>query len=178
MSDIIRALNKPPIDALFQVLIENDGSVPTVYFHHSEEDMQYAMRQPFVSFGSDGSAVKPEGLLAANLPHPRYYGTFPRILGLYVRQLKVISLEEAIRKMTSANANKVHIRDRGLIREGLAADVAVFNPETIIDKATYEAPHQYAVGVEYVVVNGVLVLDQGKHTNAKPGIALLGPGKK
>lgn len=178
MSDIIRALNKPPIDALFQVLIENDGSVPTVYFHHSEEDMQYAMRQPFVSFGSDGSAVKPEGLLAANLPHPRYYGTFPRILGLYVRQLKVISLEEAIRKMTSANANKVHIRDRGLIREGLAADVTVFNPDTIIDKATYEAPHQYAVGVEYVVVNGVLVLDQGKHTNAKPGVALLGPGNR
>lgn len=178
MNEIIRALGKPPIDSLFQVLIDNDGTVPTVFFHHSEEDMQFAMRQGFVSFGSDGTAVKPQGLLAANMPHPRYYGTFPRILGRYVRDEKVITLEEAIRKMTSANANKIHIRDRGLLREGLAADITVFNLATIIDRATYENPHQYATGVEYVVVNGALVLDRGNHTGARPGIFLFGPGKK
>lgn len=179
MNEIIRELGKPPIDALFQLLIDNGGTVPTVYFHHSEEDMQFAMRQQFVSFGSDGSAVKTEGLLAANMPHPRYYGTFPRILGRYVRDEKAITTEEAIRKMTSANANKVHIRDRGMLREGLAADITVYDPATIVDRATYEKPHRYATGVDYVIVNGTLVLDKGGvHTNARPGQILYGPGKR
>jgi len=169
MSEVIQALGRPPIDAMFDLLVDNNGSVPTVYFHHSEEDMRYALRQPFVSIGSDGTAVKSEGPLAATHPHPRYYGTFPRVLGRYVREEKILTLEEAVRKMTSANAAKIRIWDRGLLRPGMAADVAVFDAGRIIDRATFEQPHQYAEGVEYVVVNGVLVLERGKHTGARPG---------
>ncbi len=177
MSDVIRALGKPGIDVLFELLENNGGSVPTVYFHHSEDDMRYALRQPWVSIGSDGTAVTEEGPLAAGNPHPRYFGTFPRVLGRYVREEKVISLEDAVRKMTSANAAKVHQYDRGLLRPGMAADVTIFNAETIIDNATYEKPHQYASGVEYVIVNGKIVLEKGRHTGARPGVILNGPGK-
>jgi N-acyl-D-amino-acid deacylase len=178
MSEVIKATGKPPLDVLFELLTENDGSVPTVYFHHAEDDMRYALKQPFVSIGSDGSAVKTEGPLAAGNPHPRYYGTFPRVLGRYVREEKLISLEEAVRKMTSANAAKIHIYDRGLLRPGQWADVTVFNPNTIIDNATFEKPHQYATGVEYVIVNGKIVLEHGRHTGARPGAILYGQGRK
>ncbi len=178
MSEAIKALGRQPLDVLFELLAENDGSVPTVYFHHAEEDMRYALRQPFVSIGSDGRAVKTEGPLAAGNPHPRYYGTFPRVLGRYVREEKLITLEEAVRKMTSANAAKIRIYDRGLLRPGQWADVAVFNPETVIDHATFEKPHQYATGVEYVIINGRLVLERGKHTGARPGAIIYGQGRK
>ena len=127
MSEVIAALGGKPFDVFFQVLIDNGGSVPTVYFHHAEQDMRYALKQPFVSIGSDGGALKTEGPLAAGHPHPRYYGTFPRVLGRYVRDEKVISLEEAIRKMTSANTAKVQVFDRGLLRPGQWADVTVFD---------------------------------------------------
>ncbi|MEZ5402506.1 MAG: D-aminoacylase [Bryobacteraceae bacterium] len=169
MSDVIADLKMKPVDALFHTLLENRGSVPTVYFHHNEDDMRYALKQPFVSIGSDGTAVATEGPLARGNPHPRYYGTFPRVLGRYVRDDKVITLEEAIRKMTSANAGKIRVWNRGLIRPGMAADITVFDPATIIDNATFEKPHQYATGVRYVVVNGRLVLDAGRHTGARPG---------
>jgi N-acyl-D-amino-acid deacylase len=178
MNEVITTMDKPPLDALFELLVENDGSVPTVYFHHAEEDMRYALKQPFVSVGSDGTAVKNEGPLAAGHPHPRYYGTFPRVLGRYVREEKLLSLEEAVRKMTSANAAKIRVYDRGLLRPGQWADVTIFNPDTIIDHATFEKPHQYATGVEYVIVNGKLVLERGKHTGARPGAILYGQGKK
>jgi N-acyl-D-aspartate/D-glutamate deacylase len=178
MNEVISAMGKPGIDTLFDLLINNNGSVPTVYFHHSEDDMKYALKQPWASIGSDGTAVTTDGPLAAGNPHPRYFGTFPRILGRYVRDEKVITMEEAIRKMTSANAAKVHQFDRGLLRPGMAADVTVFNAATIIDNATYEKPHQYASGVEYVIVNGKMVLEHGKHSGARPGTILLGPGKK
>jgi N-acyl-D-amino-acid deacylase len=177
MSDVIQALGRPPIDVLFELLENNRGSVPTVYFHHSEDDMRYALRQPWVSIGSDGTAVAAEGPLAAGHPHPRYFGTFPRVLGHYVRQENVIALEDAIRKMTSANAAKIRQYDRGLLRPGMAADVTVFNPATIIDNATYEQPHQYATGVEFVIVNGKVVLDKGRHSGARPGTILYGPGR-
>jgi N-acyl-D-aspartate/D-glutamate deacylase len=154
------------------VLVENGGSVPTVYFHHSEEDMRYALRQPFVSIGSDGAAVAAEGPLAAGHPHPRYYGTFPRVLGRYVREEKLLSLEEAVRKMTSANAAKIGIYDRGLLRPGMAADVTIFDPARVVDRATFEQPHQYAEGIEYVIVNGAVVLERGRHTGARPGVIL------
>ncbi|MBI4908640.1 MAG: D-aminoacylase [Acidobacteria bacterium] len=169
MNQVIADLGGKDIDVLFRVLIDNNGSVPTVYFHHSEEDMRYALKQPFVSIGSDGTAVATEGPLASGNPHPRYYGTFPRILGRYVREDKVITMEEAIRKMTSANVAKIRIWDRGLLRPGMAADVTVFDAARVIDNATYEKPHQYATGIEYVIVNGSLVLDRGQHTGAKPG---------
>jgi N-acyl-D-amino-acid deacylase len=172
MSEVIKTLGKPGIDALFELLENNNGSVPTVYFHHSEQDMRYALSQPWVSIGSDGTAVTTEGPLAAGNPHPRYFGTFPRVLGRYVREEKVITLEEAIRKMTSANAAKIHQYDRGLLRPGMAADVTVFDAATINDTATYEKPHQYAVGVEYVLVNGKIVLERGRHTGARPGAIL------
>jgi N-acyl-D-amino-acid deacylase len=177
MSEVIQALGKPGIDVLFELLENNNGSVPTVYFHHSEDDMRYALRQPWASIGSDGTAVTTEGPLAAGNPHPRYFGTFPRVLGRYVREEHVITLEEAIRKMTSANAAKVHQYDRGLLRPGMAADITVFNAATIVDNATYEKPHQYATGLEYVIVNGKAVLDRGQHNGARPGTILYGPGK-
>ncbi len=178
MNEVIKALNKPPLDALFELLSENNGSVPTVYFHHSEDDMRYALKQPFVSIGSDGTAVKTEGPLASGHPHPRYYGTFPRVLGRYVREEKLLTLEEAVRKVTSANAAKIHQYERGLLRPGQWADVTIFNPETVKDNATFEQPHQYASGIEYVIVNGKIVLEQGKHTGARPGVILHGQGRK
>jgi N-acyl-D-aspartate/D-glutamate deacylase len=175
MSEVIADRKGDPIDVLFKVLVDNGASVPTVYFHHSEEDMRYALKQPFVSIGSDGTAVATTGLLAAQHPHPRYYGTFPRILGRYVREEKVLTMEEAIRKMTSANASKLRIYDRGLLRPGMPADITVFNPATVIDNATYDNPHRYATGIEYVAVNGTLVLDKGNHTGARPGVIVTRP---
>ena len=177
MSEVIQIMGKPGIDTLFDLLINNGGSVPTVYFHHSEDDMRYALKQPWVSIGSDGTAVATEGPLAAGHPHPRYFGTFPRVLGRYVRDEHVLTLEDAIRKMTSANAAKIHQYDRGLLRPGMAADVTVFNADTVIDNATYENPHRYASGIEYVIVNGKIVLDRGRHTGARPGTILYGPGR-
>jgi N-acyl-D-aspartate/D-glutamate deacylase len=176
MNEVIQALGGAPVDVLFKLLDENKGSIPTVYFHHSEEDMRYALKQPFVSIGSDGTAVATTGPLSEGHPHPRYYGTFPRVLGRYVRDEKVITMEEAVRKMTSANASKIHIYDRGLLRPGMWADVTVFDPARVIDKATYEAPHQYAEGIEYVFVNGKLVLSKGTHSGARPGVILRGQG--
>ncbi len=172
MNQVIAALNKPPIDVLFELLEANGGSVPTVYFHHAEKDMRFALQQAFVSIGSDGTAVATEGPLSAGHPHPRYYGTFPRILGRYVRDEHVLTMEEAIRKMTSANAAKIGILDRGILRPGMMADVTVFDAARIIDNATYEKPHQYGTGVEYVIVNGKLVLEHGRHTGARPGTIL------
>ena len=169
-----RGMNPPPdsLDVLFDLLIEEGGSIPTVYAHHTEEDMNLALAQPWCSIGSDGSALSIDGELRRGNPHPRNFGTFPRLLGVYVRERKTISLEEAVRKMTSLNAAKIGLRDRGLVREGLAADLCVFDPAKVIDRATYTEPFQYNDGIEYVFVNGQLVLDRGTHTGAKPGRAL------
>jgi N-acyl-D-aspartate/D-glutamate deacylase len=160
------------LDALFDVLLEQGGSVPTVYAHHTEKDMQLAMAQPWCSIGSDGSALAVEGPLRRGNPHPRSFGTFPRVLGVYVRELNVLRLEDAVRKMTSLNAARLGITDRGLLRAGNFADVTVFDPEHVIDRATYEKPFQYPEGIAYVIVNGKVVIDQGKHTGARPGKAL------
>ncbi len=178
MDEILAAIGGDPLDAFLDLLTANGGSVPTVYFHHDEQDMRYALAQPFVSIGSDGTAVKTEGPLREGHPHPRYYGTFPRVLGRYVREARVLTLEEAVRKMTSANTAKIHVYDRGLLRVGQWADVTVFDAGRIIDHATFEMPHQYATGVEYLLVNGVLVLERGKHTGARPGAIVYGPGKR
>jgi N-acyl-D-aspartate/D-glutamate deacylase len=178
MSDLIAARGGDPVDALFDVLVEEGGSVPTVFFHHSEPDMQLVLKQPWTSIGSDGSAVNPEGPTGRSHPHPRYYGTFPRVLGRYARDLKVITLPDAVRKMTSLNADKIGLKDRGRLKEGGWADVTVFNPATVIDKATFENPHQFPVGIEYVIVNGVVTVERGRHTGALAGRVLYGPGKK
>jgi N-acyl-D-aspartate/D-glutamate deacylase len=178
MSDLIAARGGDPVDSLFDVLVEEGGSVPTVFFHHSEPDMQLVLKQPWTSIGSDGSAVNPEGPTGRSHPHPRYYGTFPRVLGRYARDLKVITLPDAVRKMTSLNADKIGLKDRGRLKEGGWADVTIFNPATVIDKATFENPHQFPVGIEYVIVNGVVTVERGRHTGALAGRVLYGPGKK
>ena len=161
-----------PLDVLFDVLIEQHGSVSTVYAHHTEKDMNLALIQPWCSIGSDGSALATEGPLRRGNPHPRNFGTFPRVLGVYARERGLLRVEDAVRKMTSLNAAKIGIRDRGLLHEGLLADITIFDETKIIDRSTYEEPFQYSEGIEYVIVNGQVVLDKGKHTGARPGRAL------
>jgi len=160
------------LDAFFDLLIEEGGSVSTVYDHHTEKDMQLAMAQPWCSIGSDGLAYATEGPLRRGHPHPRSFGTFPRVLGVYVRQQGLLRLEDAVRKMTSQNAAKLGLLDRGLLRPGNYADITLFDPDRVLDKATYTDPFQYSEGIQYVIVNGQVVLDQGKHTGARPGRAL------
>jgi N-acyl-D-aspartate/D-glutamate deacylase len=154
------------------VLVEEGGSVPTIYEHHTEKDMNRALLQSWCSIGSDGSALAVEGRLRRGTPHPRSFGTFPRILGIYARERRLLHLEDAVRKMTSLSAAKLGIRDRGLLRVGQYADLTLFDPERVLDRATYTEPFQYSAGIEYVLVNGVVVLDKGKHTGARPGKAL------
>jgi N-acyl-D-aspartate/D-glutamate deacylase len=158
-----------PLDGLFDLLVAEGGSIPTVFAHHTEKDMNLALVQPWCSIGSDGSAYAVEGPLRRGHPHPRNFGTFPRVLGVYVRERGLLRLEEAIRKMTSLNAAKLGIADRGLLRPGNWADLTLFDAERIIDRATYTEPFQYADGIEYVIVNGQVVLSHGKHTGARPG---------
>jgi N-acyl-D-aspartate/D-glutamate deacylase len=178
MSELIAARGGDPVEVLFDVLLEENGSVPTVFFHHSEQDMQYILKQPWTSIGSDGSAVSVDGPSGRSHPHPRYYGTFPRVLGRYVRELKVLTLPEAVRKMTSMNADKLGIRDRGRLKEGMWADVVVFDAGRVSDRATFERPHQYAVGIPYVIVNGVLTVDRDRHTGSLAGRVIRGPGAR
>jgi N-acyl-D-amino-acid deacylase len=178
VAEIAKISNRKPTDVVFDLLKEEGGSVPTVYFLMSEEDVRYALQIPWVSIGSDGTAVRPDGALGKGKPHPRWYGTFPRVLGKYVREERVLTLEDAIRKMTSLNAEKLGIGDRGLLREGKKADITIFNAEKVIDKATFENPHQYPEGIEYVIVNGTVVLDKGQHLGTKSGKILFGKGKK
>ncbi|MGE3803159.1 MAG: amidohydrolase family protein [Gemmataceae bacterium] len=160
------------LDLFLDFLVQEGGSVPTVYAHHTEKDMNLAMSQPWCSIGSDGSAYATEGPLRRGNPHPRNFGTFPRVLGVYVREAKLLGLEDAVRKMTALNAAKLGIMDRGLLRPGLYADVTIFDPATVKDQATYTDPFHYNQGIEYVIVNGQLVLDKGKHAGARPGRAL------
>jgi len=157
---------------MIDFLVENGGSVSTVYAHHTEEDMNLALSQPWCSVGSDGSALATEGSLRQGHPHPRNFGTFPRVLGVYVREKGLLKLEDAVRKMTSLNAAKLGLQDRGLVRVGMAADITVFSAERVRDRSTYEDPFQYNEGIEHVIVNGQVVLESGKHTGARPGQAL------
>ncbi|MBI3467622.1 MAG: D-aminoacylase [Planctomycetes bacterium] len=172
----LRSQGKQPppdaLDLLFDLLIDEGGSIPTVYAHHTEPDMNLAMSQPWCSIGSDGSAYAIEGPLRRGNPHPRNFGTFPRVLGVYVRETRLLRLEDAVRKMTSLNAEKLGLMDRGLLRPGAYADLTLFDPERVIDKATYTQPFAYNEGIEYVIVNGQVVLNRGEHTGATPGRAL------
>jgi N-acyl-D-aspartate/D-glutamate deacylase len=168
VSEMIADRKKPWLDVLFEALIDNRGH-SALYYHH-KEDMQYALA-PFVSIGTDGSAMKAEAGSRGS-PHPRSFGTFARLLGRYVRDEKLLTLEDAVRKASSANARKVRLFDRGLLRPGMWADVTVFDPATIADRATYENPYQYAAGVQYVIVNFKLVIDRGQHTGAGQGNSL------
>jgi N-acyl-D-aspartate/D-glutamate deacylase len=176
MDEVAGAMGKDPLDALCDLLISEGGSAEAVYFGMSDEDVRLAMQQPWVGIGSDGTAVNP-AMAFAGKPHPRFYGTFPRVLGYYVREQKVLTLPEAIRKMTSFSAQINGLNDRGLLRPGMAADITIFDPAIVTDRATFENPLQYSVGIEYVIVNGTVVLNKGEHTGAKPGHVLYGRGK-
>ncbi len=178
VTEMARLRGQEPLDAVFDLLLEEEGTVGAIYFIMEEKDVRYAMQQPWVAIGSDGSAVKPEGVLGATKPHPRFYGTFPRVLGRYVREEKVLKLEDAVRKMTSLGAQRLGLRDRGLLREGFFADVVAFDPQRVIDHATFENPHQYAEGIEYVIVNGQVALERGKHRGTRAGRVIYGPGRK
>ncbi len=177
MDDVARAMGRDPVDALSDLLVSEGGSAEAIYFSMGEADVEWAMKQPWVGIGSDGSAVSPE-MTFVGKPHPRFYGTFPRVLGVYVREKNVLTLPDAVRKMTSLPAAITGLSDRGLLRPGMAADITLFDPQTVKDKATFENPLQYPVGIPYVIVNGVVVIDQDQHTGAKPGRVLRGRGRK
>jgi len=177
LTEIAKMRGQDAYDAAFDILIGDRGRTSAIYFSFNEDALRYAMKQPWVSVGQDAGAVSPDSTGQwRERGHPRGFGTFPRILGRYVRQDSVISLEFAIRKMTSLAAQRVGINDRGLLRPGMYADITVFDPATIIDRATFEQPSQLATGVTYVFVNGVPVIDNGQVTAALPGRALRGAG--
>ena len=165
-------------ETYFQLLIASGGRIGALYHMMSEADVATGLRAPFVTIGTDSSALRSEGLLARGSPHPRSYGTFPRVLGKYVRDDKVLSLHDAVHRMTGAAAAQMGLRDRGLVRERYFADLVVFNPATVKDTATYERPHQYPVGIEHVIVNGVPVVDPKGLTGARPGRPLYGPARQ
>jgi N-acyl-D-amino-acid deacylase len=176
LADVAKLWNKDPIDALFDLLIEDKAFTEVAVFGMSEPDVVLALQQPWVSVDNDSSGTSPEGLLGQEHPHPRAYGTFPRILRKYVREEKKLALEDAIRKFTSLAAQRMRLTDRGVLKEGMWADVVVFDPATIRDLATFENPNQLSQGMNYVLVNGVPVIEQGKMTGALPGKVLRGEG--
>jgi len=177
LAEVAKMRGKDPVETIMDLLLEDRSRIGTIYFLMSEDNIKKQIRQPWVSFGSDAASIAAEGVFLKSSAHPRTYGNFARLLGKYVRDEKVISLTEAIRRLTSLPATNLGLKDRGSLKPGMFADVVIFDPETIADRATFEQPHQYSVGVRDVFVNGVHVLKNGEHTGAKPGRALWGPGK-
>ncbi len=174
LSEVAKLWNKDPIDALFDFLIQ-DPNTGVAVFGMSQPDVTLALQQPWVSIDNDSEGTSPEGLLGHAHPHPRAYGTFPRILSKYVREDKALSLENAIRKFTALPAQRMRLADRGVLKTGMWADVVVFDPATVRDRATFDNPNQLSDGMEFVLVNGVPAIDQGKMTGALPGKVLRGP---
>jgi len=172
IAEIAADEGKDPLETAFDLIAVSEGQVECVCFGQLEDNVRILMRHPLVVVGSDGDALAPYGVLARSKPHPRYYGTFPRVLSRYVREEKVLSLEEAVKKMTSVTAERFGLTDRGVIREGAWADLVLFDAQTVADRATYTDPHQYPVGIPCVIVNGVVVIDQCEHTGALPGQVL------
>jgi dihydroorotase/N-acyl-D-amino-acid deacylase len=176
LTDVAKAWNKDPMDTLFDLLIEDKAFTSCAVFGMSEPDVALAVQQPWMSIDNDSSGTSPEGLLGEEHPHPRAYGTFPRILRKYVREEKKLTLEDAIRKFTALPAQRMRFSDRGLLRAGMWADVVIFDPETVRDLATFDNPNQLSQGMEFVLVNGVPVIENGKMTGALPGKVLRGAG--
>jgi N-acyl-D-amino-acid deacylase len=176
VAEIAKLWNKDPTDTLFDLLIEDNAFTEVAVFGMSEPDVVLALQQPWVSLDNDSSGTSPDGILGQEHPHPRAYGTFPRILRKYVREEKKVTLEDAIRKFSALPAQRMRLTDRGVLKTGMWADVVIFDPATVRDLATFENPNQLSQGMEYVLVNGVLVIDQGKMTGAKPGKMLRGGG--
>ena len=169
IAEIAELWHKDPIDTVFVLLIEDESLTQVAMFIMSEPDVALALEQPWVSICNDSQGAAPDGLLGEEHPHPRAYGTFPRILAKYVREEKKLTLEEAIRKFTSLPAGRMRFADRGVLKAGMWADVVVFDPGTIHDVATLASPNQLSEGMQFVLVNGVPVIDAGKMTNALPG---------
>ncbi len=165
-------LKKDPLVFVRELLIENEGNVSMVGFGMSEENTEKVLSFPLTMIGTDGDAVAPYGKLSKGNPHPRHYGAFPRYLGYYIRERKILSMPEAIRRITSLPADKFGLKDHGVLAEGKYADVVLFNPETVIDKATFANPHQYPEGIDYVIVNGRIVIEKGEHSGVLPGKVL------
>jgi len=174
LTEIAAAWHKDWPDALMDLTLLENNRLGQVIFVASDSNVAMQVRQPWMKFGTDAEAFDPDSAKIAT--HPRAYGTYPRILGRFVRDQHILTLEDAVRKMTGAVAQRLSIQDRGEIKQGLAADIMIFDPKTIIDRATYEQPHQLSVGVRYVLVNGVAVVDDGRVSGAKPGVVLRGPG--
>src|SRR6184192_2793167 len=177
LAEVAKMRGKDPIDTAMDLIAEDESRIGTIYFIISEENIKKELTKPWIAFGSDEASQAPEGVFLKSNPHPRAYGNFARVLGKYVRDEKMIPLAEAIRRLSALPATNLGLDHRGFLQEGMFADVVVFDPATISDRATFEKPHQYAVGVKHVFVNGVQVLKDGEHTGAKPGRALWGPGK-
>ena len=176
VAEIAKMWGKDPIDTIFDLLIQDDAYTYVAVFGMSEPDVSLALMQPWVSGDNDSQGTAPDGLLGKEHPHPRAYGTFPRILRKYVREEKKLRLEEAIRKFTALPAQRMRLIDRGVLKAGMWADIVVFDPETVRDRATFENPNQLAEGMQYVLINGAPVIDGGKATNALPGKVLRGSG--
>jgi dihydroorotase/N-acyl-D-amino-acid deacylase len=174
LSEIATDMHKPWVDAAIDLILSEQQGIGALFFLMSEDNVALQLRQPWIKIGTDAGGIDPDS--ARGLAHPRSYGTYPRILGRYVREQRVLSLEDAVRKMSGAVATRLSIRDRGLLAPGYFADVVVFDPATIIDRATFEQPHQLSTGVQYLFVNGVAVVSNGRHTGAKPGRLVRGPG--
>jgi N-acyl-D-amino-acid deacylase len=178
LAEVAALRHKSPEETAMDLVIDDDNYVGTVYFIMAEENVKKQIALPWVSFGSDAESPAPEGAFLKSNPHPRAYGNFARLLGKYVRDEKIIPLEEAVRRLTSLPAENLKINDRGTLTPGYYADVVVFDPKTISDHATFDRPHQYATGMIHVFVNGTQVLKDGEHTGAKPGVVVRGPGWK
>jgi len=176
LAEIAKIANKDPMDALFDLLIEDHALTSVAVFGMSEPDVALALQQPWVSVDNDSSGTSPEGILGQEHPHPRAYGTFPRILRKYVREEHMLTLEDAIRKFSALPAQRMRLGDRGVLKVGLCADIVIFDPETVHDVATFENPNQLSQGMEYVLVNGVPVIERSNMTGALPGKVLRGPG--
>jgi N-acyl-D-amino-acid deacylase len=176
LADVARERGKSPEETAMDLVIEDGSRVGTIYFLMNEDNVRRQVQLPWMSFGSDAESVATEGVFMNAHPHPRTYGNFARLLGRYVREERLVRLQEAVRRLTSMPAANLGIRDRGTLRAGHYADLAIFDPATIADRATFEAPHAYALGMRHVFVNGGLVLADGEPTGATPGMAVRGPG--
>jgi N-acyl-D-aspartate/D-glutamate deacylase len=178
LSEIASAQNKDPLDALLDFILADHGQTGAIFFMMSEADMTAALKSPFVSFCTDTGARAHDGPLSGSKSHPRGWGSYPRILGRYVRDEKLLPLELAIHKMTGMPAANVGLKQRGLLREGYFADITVFDPKTVMDRATFAEPNHYPVGINFVIVNGQIEVDNGQRTPANAGRVLRGPGYK
>ena len=178
LADVARARGEDPVDTIMNLVLEDRSRVGTVYFMMSEDNLRRQIRLPWMSFGSDAASMAPEPPFTRSSAHPRAYGNFARLLGKYVRDEQVIPLAEAIHRLSGLPATNLELKGRGFLEKDMFADVVVFDAQTIADRATFDKPHQYAIGMKHVIVNGVRVLADGEHTGAKPGRALWGPGRR